>query len=66
MYYVAIDIGCLECGEESHILGIFKEKEKAEKVCKDHKQRQNDNWTGQHNFEVQEIEEIDKEYKVNY
>ena len=50
MYYVAVDIGCIECGEPSHVLGIFTNKEKALNVCKEHEERQNLNWTGQHSF----------------
>lgn len=66
MYYVALDIGCIECGEDSNILGIFTNKKRAEEVIKDHENRQKENWSGQHYFDVVEIEEIDKEYPVEY
>ena len=26
--YVAVDIGCIECGEETNVLGIFTNKNK--------------------------------------
>ena len=65
-YYVAVDIGCIECGESSHVLGIFTKKEKAYEVIHDHKKRQQENWSGQHFFEVFNIDEINKEYKVEY
>ena len=66
MYYVAVDIGCIECGENSHVLGIFTDKKKAEKVCDMHEERQRKKWIGQHNFEVYEIKEINKEYPIKY
>lgn len=66
MYYVALDIGCIECGEDSNVLGIFKNKKHAEEVIKDHENRQKENWHGQHYFDIVEIEEIDKEYPIEY
>lgn len=65
-FYVAVDIGCIECLEESNVLGIFTKKEKAEKVIKEHSKRQQDHWGGQHEFEIFVIDEIDKEYEVEY
>ena len=44
MYYIALDIGCIECGEDSHILGIFKDKNEAEKVIMKHEEKQSNNW----------------------
>ena len=29
--FVAVDIGCIECGEDSNVLGIFATKEQAVK-----------------------------------
>ena len=58
--------GCIECGEDTNVLGIFTSKEKAEEVCKEHKKRQQNNWCGQHYFEVFEIEKIDEIYPVEY
>ena len=55
MKYIALDIGCIECGEKSAILGVFKDKQKAEEVVKKYSKIQNDNWHGQHYFEVYEI-----------
>lgn len=57
MKYVVVDIGCIECGEESAILGIFNDKNKAEKVRKKYDKIQEENWTGQHHFEIFEIKE---------
>jgi hypothetical protein len=50
--YVAVDIGCIECGEESSVLGVFVNKKDAEKVIADAAKRQRENWTGQHSFEI--------------
>ena len=66
MYYVAIDIGCIECGEETNVLGIFTDKERAGKTCADHRERQEKEWHGQHGFFVEEIAEINKVYTVEY
>ena len=65
-YYVLVDIGCIECGEESGVLGIFTNKKKAKMVAKKYEKIQSDNWSGQHYFEIFEIDEIDKTYKVEY
>lgn len=58
--------GCIECGEDTNVIGIFTNKTIAEKVREDHEKRQEKNWTGQHYMFIYEINEIDKEYKVNY
>lgn len=55
MKYVVVDIGCIECGEESSVLGIFQDKETAEKVAEKYKKIQRENWTGQHYFEIFEV-----------
>ena len=65
-YYVLVDIGCIECGVESAVIGIYTNKKKAEIIKEDHEKRQMENSFGQHNFEIFEIDEIDKTYKVEY
>ena len=32
-YYVLVEIGCLECGNESNVLGIFTDKADADALC---------------------------------
>lgn len=54
--FVAVDIGCIECGEDSDVLGIFTTKEQAEKACNEAGDKQSKNWRGQHNFEVFEAQ----------
>lgn len=57
MKYIVLDIGCIECGEKSAILGIFNNKQKAEEVMEKYDKIQSDNWVGQHYFEIVEVKE---------
>ena len=66
MYYVAVDIGCIECGEESSVIGIYTNKEEALKVTAEHEKRQGEKWGGEHHFEIYEVPEINKTYRVEY
>lgn len=66
MYFVVVDIGCIECGQATSVLGIFNSISEADKVKKDHEKRQKENWNGQHYFEIFAIEELNKEYRVEY
>ena len=50
--FVAVDIGCLECGESSSVLGIYGTEEKARQICEEAKVAQAKNWNGQHAFLV--------------
>jgi len=54
--YLAFDIGCLECDQESKPLGLFFTEEEAKKICEDAEKKQKEDWHGQHSFEVFEIE----------
>lgn len=50
MYYVAVDIGCIECGAGSDVLGIFESEDEAHAVCREWDKL---GWIGeQHNYEV--------------
>lgn len=49
--FVAVDVGCIECGEDSNVIGIFATKAQAVKAC-DEAREQLENWRGQHMFEV--------------
>jgi len=64
--YVALDIGCIECGEVSNVLGVFTIRKAAEAVIEEHRIRQKEDWWGQHSFEIAEVEVLDKEYRVEY
>lgn len=52
MRYVAVDVGCLECGEESYVLGVFDREEDAVMVAEECASAQNAHWGGQHDFRV--------------
>jgi hypothetical protein len=60
--YIAMDIGCIECGQESACLGIFKEKELALNAIKEAESNFKDNlpypW-GDHRFKLFEMEFFD-------
>lgn len=66
MLYVAMDIGCIECGEESAVLGIFSSREQAEAVCMEHEKRQKAAWHGQHEFEIFAVPAVDVETRQEY
>ena len=66
MYYVAVDTGCIECGENTSVLGVFTNKTVAEEVIKEHEERQQKKWHGQHCFEVFEVKAIDEICKCEY
>jgi hypothetical protein len=51
LVWVAVDIGCLECGESSSVIGLYATKAEAESAAAGDEQRQN--WEqGQHSFQV--------------
>lgn len=66
MLYVAVDIGCIDCGEESAVLGVFESKEKAEEVISDHIERWSKNCNGDHDFEIFEVDGLNNECRVEY
>ena len=66
MYYVAVDIGCIECGEPSNVIGVFTTKEAAEEACEDHETRQEANWKGDHSFVFFAVEAIDQVNRIEY
>ena len=53
--YVAVDVGCIECGEETTVIGIYESKERAEAVLAKAREEQEKNWNGQHVFECHEV-----------
>ena len=64
--FVAVDIGCIECGEASAVLGVFTTREQADSVIEDHDKRHQENWIGQHSFEVFEVPDVDEVCEVQY
>jgi hypothetical protein len=57
--YLAMDIGCIECGEESAIIGMYATREEAEKAINDYLDPdcpwRKDGRGGQHYEEVFEV-----------
>lgn len=64
--YVAVDIGCIECGEKSNVIGIFTSEEQAQKICSEYEKRQRKHWSGDHYFEVFSISGIDEPVPIEY
>jgi len=54
--FMAVDIGCIECDEESAVIGVFITRKQADEACKKHEDWQNKHWHGEHFFEVFEVE----------
>lgn len=53
--YLAFDIGCIECGESSAVIGLYKTKKGARNACDRAEEAQSKDWHGQHSMEVFEI-----------
>lgn len=51
-HYLVFDVGCIECGESSGVVGIYATKDEAETECVAARERQSADWHGQHNFLV--------------
>lgn len=64
--YVVVDVGCIECGEVTNVLGVFTDENKACDVLDEHEKRQEENWRGEHRFNIYEVNEIDQEIRVEY
>jgi hypothetical protein len=57
MKYLAFDIGCIECGEESAVIGVFDTEAEAETACEAARVKQEADWHGQHSMEIFELPE---------
>ncbi len=65
--YVVVDIGCIECGVSSKIVGVFASDEKAREVAKACQEKYDFREGGQNSFEVfllPDIDVIDPEYEI--
>ena len=58
MIYVAVDVGCIECGEPTTVVGLFRDKAEAIDALAKAQAEQEANWTGQHSFELFEVEDL--------
>jgi len=64
--WLVVNIGCIECGVSSQIVGVFKEKEKAESIAEKFNVKYDWREGGQNSFEVFELpkaEVIHSEYE---
>jgi hypothetical protein len=64
--WLVMNIGCLECGVSSAIVGVFADKEKAEAIADECDKKYSWREGGQNHFEVFEIpgpETVADEYK---
>ena len=59
MKYVVVNIGCIECGVSSNIVGVFDNKDKAELIANKCDDKFSWREGGQNSFEVFELPEID-------
>lgn len=50
--FIVVDIGCIECGEGSRIVGVFALEEDAKTAASEAEDWQRDHWEGQHYFEI--------------
>ena len=56
MKYLAMNIGCIECGEASGVIGLFETREDAEAACIPFEDL---GWIGgQHSYEVFDLEKL--------
>ena len=54
--YLAFDIGCIECGEPSAVIGTFDTEEEALAAATEAYEIQKANWHGQHGFDVFDLD----------
>jgi hypothetical protein len=54
--YMTFDIGSIECGESSGIVGMYATEAEAVEAADAAEQRHAANWNGQHHFEVFDLE----------
>lgn len=66
--YIVINIGCLECGVTSDIVGVFTDKERAYEVAGKCQEKYDWREGGQNAFEVfsfTDIDVINPEYEID-
>lgn len=54
--FLAFDIGCIECGESSRVIGVYFTEAEAQAACTAAEDEQSKDWSGQHSMEVFEVE----------
>ena len=56
--YILVNIGCIECGVSSNIVGVFDNEEKANKLAEEYDTKFSWREGGQNSFKVFEIPEL--------
>ena len=60
MLWVAVDVGCIECGEPSDVFGVFTSQEQAQATC-DAWYAHDNGWRGgQHSYQVIPVDALNK------
>lgn len=59
MKYLVFNIGCIECGVSSNIVGVFTHKEKANKIAETLEEKNDWRQGGENRYQVYEINEDD-------
>lgn len=65
--FILVNIGCIECGVSTQIVGVFSSKEKADEVAEKFQDKYSWREGGQNAFEVfpmPEIDVINEEYSI--
>lgn len=55
--YVVVDVGCIECSEPSNVLYVGEDLEKAKEIRLKYEIKQENDWHGQHSFEIYVVRE---------
>ena len=58
MKYIVVNIGCIECGVSTNIVGVFDNKEKADSIVTQCNEKYDWREGGQNAFEIFEMPEI--------
>ena len=53
--FMAYDVGCIECGESSGVLGFYPTAAEAEEAVRVAEERQEDSWSGEHSMFVVDL-----------
>jgi hypothetical protein len=65
--YLVINIGCIECGVSSQVVGVFETEEQAKEIAKNFDEKYSWREGGQNSFEVflvPEVGVINREYEL--
>ena len=58
MKYIVVNIGCIECGVSTNIVGVFDDKKKAESIVAQCDKKYNWRESGENAFEIFEMPEL--------